>query len=80
MKEIKILFVLLILFSTSVFAEPVENYNDVQYLEMDLKISSDLDINYAGSNSDVEFFKGDLSFFPKNDLRQIVQNFFLIFL
>ena len=69
-----ILVVLLVLFSTSVFGEQVENYNEFQYVEMELKISSDIGVEYLDSDYVIDFIKSDVSFFPRNDERQTVQN------
>ncbi len=54
--------------------EKIENYNNLQYLELEMYISNDVGVEYTSSNHKVEYIKSDLSFFPKNDERQTVES------
>ena len=75
MKRVLVFVILnLLILSLFVSAEKIENYNDVQYLEMSLYISSDIDIEYTTGSPVIDFMKSDVSFFPRNDERQVVKN------
>ncbi len=69
-----ILFLFVFLFvASNINAEPVENYNNAQYLEMALSISSDIDIEYTSWSHSIDFIKSELSFFPRNSDTQEVK-------
>jgi len=68
------LVVLSILIAPVAFAEEYDNFNDFQYLDLNMHISSDIGIKYTGGNPNVEYIKSDLSFFPKDDERQTVNS------
>ena len=72
MRRIISLLILIISCCTPVFAEPVEHYNNAQYLDLELTIDSTINLDYTDSSPVVEFIKSDLSFFPRNDERQTV--------
>lgn len=55
-----------------VLGEPVENYNDVQYVKMGLSVYSDLSLIYSPDYS-MDFIKSDLSFFPQdNEMQEVI--------
>ena len=73
MKKIILFLFILTLAISNVNAEPIENYNGVQYLEMALSISSNVDIEYTSGSHSVDFIKSELSFFPRSSDSQNVK-------
>lgn len=52
-----------------------EDYNDYNNLDLKFSLNSNVKITVQESNYEVEFVKGDVSFYPRSDDRQTVQNF-----
>ena len=73
MKKIILFLFILTLAISNVNAEPIENYNGVQYLEIALSISSNVDIEYTSGSHSVDFIKSELSFFPRSSDSQNVK-------
>lgn len=70
-KVILFLFVFMLAISF-VNAEPVEDYNNAQYLEMALSISSYVDVEYTSGSYEIDYIKSELSFFPRNsDVQEV---------
>ncbi len=67
------LILLFIISAQCALGKPIENYNDVQFLEIAISISADIGVTSTSSNPKVEYIRSDLSFFPKDDERQIVE-------
>ncbi|MDP3917052.1 MAG: transglutaminase-like domain-containing protein [Nanoarchaeota archaeon] len=68
----RVLIVLFLILISPIVNAQAENYNDVQYVEMILKINSSIGIDYLDDDYKIDYIKGDLSFFPGNDDRQTV--------
>lgn len=73
MNKVILFLFLSLLLTFSVNAEPVENYNSAQYLEMALSISSNVDIEYTSGDHSIDFIRSELSFFPRNSDTQDVK-------
>jgi hypothetical protein len=78
MRDIKFFVMFLIIFLIMAVSinskEDIESYSGLEYLEMSLGVSSDIFIDYTGSNPKIDFIKSDLSFFPKTTESQEVSN------
>ncbi|MBT3865873.1 transglutaminase domain-containing protein [Candidatus Woesearchaeota archaeon] len=73
----KKLFLFLFVFTLAlsfVNAEPVDNYNEFQYVEMALSLSSYVDLEHTSGSHSVEYVRSELSFFPRDGDRQDVKD------
>ncbi len=67
-----ILLLVFILAIPFVNAEPVENYNHFQYVEMALALSSYVDVEYTSGSHSIDYIRSELSFFPRNsDIQEV---------
>lgn len=67
-----ILLILLIIVPLAAAQE--DNFNNYSSLDIDISISSDIQIDYLKKTSRLEFLEVDLQIFPRNDDRQIIIN------
>ena len=76
--KIYFFFIFMILFINISYAqEKIENFNDIQELELNFKLKSIIKLDKTENNPKLEYIKASMSFYPREDYRQkiINQNF-----
>jgi len=65
-------FLIFCILLCGVVSGEIENYNEMEYLEIDFDVATSVYLKYSGEGNSIEFIKSDLSFFPRDNDRQEV--------